>query len=725
MNAFRFPRLGSAVATAALAATVLPVSAETGTASAPVTQPYQLDKVTVLGQVDSAAGPGSVTRIGAADFAERELVSTRDLSAIAPNLTTFDANGDRTPRFSLRGLRENNFSYGESAVAMYIDDVPYADLYSRGVPLFGIDSAEFLRGPQGTLFGASRPGGVINLLTRLPGNTPAGYGTLRYGSYDAISAEAGVNGPVVKDNLFLGLSGLYGKREGFFHNLVTGQSPDSRETLAGRVQARWLPTDRVDVTFTAAAERFHDGGIVSRPIKAGGDLYDLKADQNGFNRVDSHTFSVRAAWTGEQVKVISISTRRDFRQSLQGDFDYAEYQPNPFLPPGVYVPIPVISGYASPKVGQWSQELRIESPDPKAALKWNAGGYWTEHVLRNDSGYVYGSAAQAAFSLPFPVTGLTDQTLAAQRDMNYALFGQLTYTVLEHLDVTAGLRWERDERNLDRTHLNPLAPSPFNSIAFKTSRNFDGFQPKVGLAYHLTPDATVWFSAAEGYQPGGFSPSQDNPATVNYAKSTSEHYELGLTGRLLDGALRASVSGFLIETKDYQVYRPVSFTDFRVLNADRARTWGAEAELRWEPVKGLEFAVAAGWTQAEFRNFSAPNPSGAGVEDLGGRTINFVPQFTLDASGTYRFPCGFFVGAGVTAIGEYWFDERNTAKQSPYALVRVRAGWEKGNFGVAVFAHNLTDTKYYANALDLGPSQGFVGTPGDPQVFGIELNGRF
>jgi outer membrane receptor protein involved in Fe transport len=276
------------------------------------------------------------------------------------------------------------------------------------------------------------------------------------------------------------------------------------------------------------------------------------------------------------------------------------------------------------------------------------------------------------------------------------------------------------------THSNSAdPPPPFNNIAFKASRDFDGFQPKAGLAYHLSPDATLWFSAAEAYQPGGFSPSQDDPTKLNYAKSTSEHYELGLSSRLLDGQLRASVNGFLIETKDYQVYRPLTVQTFQVLNAARARTWGAEGELRWEPVKGLELTVAAGWSQAEFRRFDAPNPTGAGLEDLGGRTINFVPQFTLDASGIYRLPCGWFVGAGVTAVGEYWFDERNTAKQSPYALLRLRAGWEKGNFGVAAFAHNLTDTKYYANALDLGPSQGFVGTPGDPQVFGIEVTGTF
>ena len=41
--------------------------------------------------------------------------SIRDLPSLAPNLRVFDGNNDRAPRFSLRGIRENNFSTGEPA----------------------------------------------------------------------------------------------------------------------------------------------------------------------------------------------------------------------------------------------------------------------------------------------------------------------------------------------------------------------------------------------------------------------------------------------------------------------------------------------------------------------------------------------------------------------------------------------------------------------------------
>ena len=86
--------------------------------------------------------------------------NTRELGTYLPNVTIFDANNDRSPKFSIRGLRENNFAAGDPAVGFYVDDVPYTDLNSRGLALFDVEQIEFLRGPQPGLFGASGPGGV-------------------------------------------------------------------------------------------------------------------------------------------------------------------------------------------------------------------------------------------------------------------------------------------------------------------------------------------------------------------------------------------------------------------------------------------------------------------------------------------------------------------------------------------------------------------------------------
>ncbi len=668
------------------------------------TQPYRLNEVVVIGEhVSVPEGGGSATELPGSLLVDRDVTSPRDLTSIIPNFTVFDANGDRLPRFSVRGLRENNFGYTETAVTVYVDDVPYFDSFSRGVPLYDIESAEYLHGPQGTTFGASRPGGVLNLFTRLPGNTWQGNVRGDVGDYDTVSIAGGFSGPLAKDEAYAGMDGLYSKRQGYFHNTYLNNHPDTRDTLAGRGQLRWTPVERLDFTFTVGADRFNDGVLVARPLNQSGGFYDLQQDYNGYNHQSSHTFSCRAAWTGDEVRLINVMAYRDWRQDLTGDFDFT--------------PLPLVVGFDHPNLTQWSEEFRAESAATDAKVKWIAGAFAASRDVNRFNGFTYGAAAG-------PVDGLTDSTTSQSDDLDLALFGQVTWTPVEKLDLTAGLRGEYDERKLSRDHLNPLNP-PF-AFEWDQTHDFSSLQPKAAVAFHFTDTLEGWFTFTTGYQPGGYSVSQDDPSRARFGAATSQHYEVGISGHCLDGSFSATVSAFWIETHDYQVYRAISLTDFQVLNADSARAIGAEAEARYRPVKGLELRVAGGYADAEFRNFTAPAPSNpAQTVNLNDKTINFVPEFTLDTSVAYRHSSGWFASVGTTVVGDYWFNEENTQRQSAYALLHARAGWGNQHLEIALFGRNILDEHYYANALDLGPAQGFVVTPGDPAVFGAEVSARF
>lgn len=311
-------------------------------------------------------------------------------------------------------------------------------------------------------------------------------------------------------------------------------------------------------------------------------------------------------------------------------------------------------------------------------------------------------------------------TSGRNRVNDYAMFGQVTYTVAEKLDLTAGLRFEYVEIRGDRSHT-------YNGFPIAAPRNYASdyrsVQPRAGLAYHFTPEVAAWFNFTTGFQPGGFNPSSDTAALSKYDPAESLHYEIGATAKLLDGKLITSASGFWIDTDDYHAYRFVGPgpTDFSILNAQKARTIGGELELRALPCEFFEFRLAAGYQHAEFREFTEPPPSG---QNLDGKTINFVPEFTIDASVTARVKAGFYATVGVTAVGDYWFDEGNTAKQNAFALLYANVGWQGKNVGVSFFGRNLTDERYFANALDLG-SGFFVGTPGDPLTFGGAVTVKF
>ncbi|SVB26456.1 uncharacterized protein METZ01_LOCUS179310, partial [marine metagenome] len=201
----------------------------------------------------------SVTLLSGDTITLGGIQEVRDIQTALPNFTVFDANNTRMPKFSVRGLRENSFGAGQSAIGMYVDGIPYTDMMSRGLSLYDIDHIEFLRGPQGTVFGVgAAPGGVINVRTRQPGaewRTAAGLG---YGEHNTEEYRLNTSGPL-NEQIGLSLSGLYNDRDGFVTNLPTGQEIDGRETVAGRLQLVLTPSDAWTIRLTASSESHDDG----------------------------------------------------------------------------------------------------------------------------------------------------------------------------------------------------------------------------------------------------------------------------------------------------------------------------------------------------------------------------------------------------------------------------------------------------------------------------------
>ena len=185
----------------------------------------------------------SVTLLSGDTITLGGIQEVRDIQTALPNLTVFDANNNRIPKFSVRGLRENSFAVGQSAVGIYVDGIPYTDMMSRGFSLYDVDHIEFLRGPQGTLFGASAaPGGIINVRTRQPGAEWGGSAGLGYGDYGTQEYRLNASGPLT-EQIGVSLSGLYNDRDGFVTNLPTGQEIDGRESVS--YTHLTLPTKRI------------------------------------------------------------------------------------------------------------------------------------------------------------------------------------------------------------------------------------------------------------------------------------------------------------------------------------------------------------------------------------------------------------------------------------------------------------------------------------------------
>jgi iron complex outermembrane receptor protein len=675
------------------------------------TQPSQLAPVTVTGaavatvpQADSSA----VTIVSGQEVEPGEITSLRDFSAQTPNFMAFDANDQRSPKFSIRGFRENNFGAGEPVVGFYVDDVPYYDLYSRGVALYNVREMEFLSGDQGTLYGASGVGGVVNILTRQPGNETHGYLEASYGNYDTQNYQLGLGGALIQDKLFFDLDGLYALRNGYVYNNFVHDHPDTQNGADGRATLRWTPSAPWSITLTADGGRDNDGFVPTYLPGADASPFDVSRNVNGFVDTYSTDEALRIGYDSSSVKITSVTTLRQWRQDLLQDFDFS--------------PLNAVDGFSNPRLQQWGEELRVESPEGAEKLKWRAGLYYLNEDLHSDSG--------SLVFMPTPPTTLL--TLSRSQDETYALFGQATYSVSEHLDLTAGVRLTEDDREISRV----ATASGFVIGEYDSSATYTALQPKAALIWHFTPTLEAYASATEGYQSGGFNSAVDLVSQSQYGPERSWQFELGGKSSWFHDKLSANAALFYTDAMNYQTYRinPTDPTQAYLLNAHRAELYGAELDLTARPVRGLDLSAAVGYTDARYNRFTVPAAdTGTGAPaDLDGKAISFVPEFTGNVSARYRLPWWhLYVRGELIAVGRYHLDDAYDISSGPttqdaYFLLNAQAGYESSHFNVYFFARNILDSHYFNNALNLGPSYGaLILQPGDPATWGVAATARF
>src|SRR6202050_5540386 len=114
--------------------------------------------------------PEAISALGGDMLNQMRLQGNADLAAYVPSLS-FDVLGPGETTLAIRGL---GTAYGlEPAVSLYVNET-LLDILTDGyagapdIDFFDVDRVEVLRGPQGTLYGASSMGGAIRILTAQP-----------------------------------------------------------------------------------------------------------------------------------------------------------------------------------------------------------------------------------------------------------------------------------------------------------------------------------------------------------------------------------------------------------------------------------------------------------------------------------------------------------------------------------------------------------------------------
>ena len=166
--------------------------------------------------------PIAVTALGEKALTERQVVNVRDLVNQVPGITLAPATAASSQmKVVVRGAgTETGGIRTNGTVGVYIDNVIQPRPRGAFFDFFDISRVEFLRGPQGTLYGRNTSGGAIKLLTKQPTYDWTGAAQVGIGDWEALEMKGYISGPIIPDKLAFSISGVHREREGFLKGLL-------------------------------------------------------------------------------------------------------------------------------------------------------------------------------------------------------------------------------------------------------------------------------------------------------------------------------------------------------------------------------------------------------------------------------------------------------------------------------------------------------------------------
>lgn len=661
--------------------------------------------------------PFSISALSSKEVKEYRLWNAKDITAVVPNL--YSANsGDERNVTSIRGIGTTSY---DPAVAAYIDGVNQFTLDTYTSQLMDVERIEVLRGPQGTLYGRNAMGGVINIITKQPTDVTNAYAEVNFGNYNQQRYEAGFRAPLIKGRLYLGVAGMYNKRDGYYTNTYSNESFDKQNTYAGNYYLKFKPADKwmISLNLKHQANRNDGAFTLSGSVD---DAFEnpYKIQQNAKGRMIDNTLlsSLGIVYSGNTFNFSSQtayqSNLRYYKTPVDGDFSPLDA-------------VTIINNYGKPwnKVKTWTQEFKLNS-NTASALQWTVGTYMFADDRPNKQATYYGKDAGL---LGAPDTDFSTINTTTAKSQGIAFYGQATYTIVKNLDVTAGLRYDYEHKKYNlmgeyqKDGTAPFVTTPDTSAAIK----YGAFSPKVGLSYKIATSSNLYATYSRGFRTGGMTQLSSDPSQPplhEYDPEYSNNVEVGIKNSFFNEKLHANLAVFLTNITGVQVptlVLPDAITIIR--NAGKLQSKGIELELAATPVKGLQINYNFGYTDASYTNLKL-SQNGASV-NLDGKKQIYTPDVTSMLAVQYSYNIGTRQHLRVVVRGEWvylgkqYFDLSNNISQNPYSLLNTRFGIASKHIDLMFWGRNLGGKKYISYAYDFGAVH-----LGDPKTYGLTLGFR-
>src|SRR5471032_2138667 len=356
--------------------------------------------------------PISVSVLQGEDLVEQHITGLEDITRNIPNISFSggtQGNGAGLSNIEMRGISS---SAGSGTVGIYMDDVSMTtrNLYSLGSPepkFFDVDRIEVLRGPQGTLYGASSMGGTLKVIMNQPdlkhtSNTfmTEVSSTDKAGGLNE-TANAVLNVPLIPNEMALRI----GVQSSHIGGYITQIDPDTLATvhdhtntendLVLRAALKWAMTRDLTITPSLFYQRVKTGDLgteypTSQTTGAALQPYQISKPvlEPGTDKLFTPSLTVN--YDMGKADLISVTSyyQRSFDRTQDGTQANSSFIGCCFItnnaPAGLAGALSVLPGYVylNNQVRQLSQEFRVSSKsyDPKSGdnrLTWLGGLYFS------------------------------------------------------------------------------------------------------------------------------------------------------------------------------------------------------------------------------------------------------------------------------------------------------------------------------------------------------------
>ena len=721
-----------------------------------------LDDVTVTAikqESDISLLPTASTVIGRAAAERWNVNAIKGASEIAPNFY-MPAYGSRmTSSIYVRGIGSR---MEQPAVGLAVDNLTIMNKDAYDFDLSDIERIEVLRGPQSTLYGRNTMAGQINIYTLQPMKYQ---GSRAFGSIgNGPNARLGLSHyMLLRPNLAMGFSGSFTFSDGFYKNYYNAKKTGTEKGMHLRWKTQWQAREDLAVDNVASFSLYRQGGYP----------YELEGS-NQINYNDTCFYRRNAVADGLTIKW----TRPGFTLSSITGFQYIDDNmtlDQDFLP---------ISYFTLTQARhEWDLTQDIVARGQAGRYNWTAGVFgFYKHTKMGapvnllDDGVAYLITDRINNNDRIPVRlQLGDPNILLDSHFRNPVWGLALYHQSEvdlgRFNLAVGLRLDYESTRLkyDSHCLTPYAvymksgmpPTALMSGDIDVSRigklkdHFLEFIPKFTVTYNLPMESksSLYASVGKGYKTGGYNtqmfsevlqqamqaelmskmPMQTGgPATgsgysvddiISYKPEKSWNYELGAHIACADNRVMTDLALFYIDCRDQQLTMfPEGNTTGRITtNAGRTRSYGVEAQIRFNPDWHWSFNFSYGYTNAKFVRFTN------GGVSYKNNYVPYAPQNTLFASGAYkhrvtdRFTLEYSLRC--RGVGRIYWNEENDRRQPFYALMGASLTAHWSWLTIEAWMENITGTKY--DTFFFTSLQSNFVQRGNPRTYGVTLRYEF